>query len=92
MKFHLAVLPAILGFLFTSVALAQTANGSISGVVQDESGAIISGAKVTITDVDTGISHSNATDSGGRYRVPNLIPDHYEVQVEMAGFTTEVRK
>lgn len=77
--------------LFHLSALAQTSTGAISGVVQDESGAVISGAKVTIMDVDTGISRSVVTEAGGRYHVPSLIPDHYQLRVEMTGFEAGVR-
>ncbi|OFW40943.1 MAG: hypothetical protein A3J28_11355 [Acidobacteria bacterium RIFCSPLOWO2_12_FULL_60_22] len=70
---------------------AQTAGGSISGVVRDESGAVIPGANITVSNVDTGIARSTVTDAGGRYQVPGLIPGHYEVQAEKEGFRTEVR-
>jgi carboxypeptidase family protein len=86
-KLGLAVVGLVLVFHFC--AFAQTA--SISGVVQDASGAVIPGAKVTLTDVDTGTSRSVMTDAGGRYRAPSLIPDHYEVKGEMTGFETGVR-
>ena len=89
-KLGFAVVGVIL--LVHFCALAQTSTGSISGVVQDESGAVIPGATVTITDVDTGISRSVISDAGGRYRVPSLIPDRYEVQAQMTGFETGVRK
>lgn len=83
------VLAAVL--LFGSYVLAQTATGSISGMVQDESGAVIPGAHVGVNNVDTGISRSVVTDAGGRYHVTSLIPDHYEVQAAMTGFETGVR-
>jgi hypothetical protein len=78
--------------VFSSAVFAQGSTGSISGVIQDQSGAVLPGARVTITDVDTGISRSAVSDAGGRYRVPSLIPDHYEVQAEMMGFASEIRK
>ena len=77
---------------FQISALAQTSTGSISGIVQDESGAVVPGASVTVTNVETGINRSVVTDAGGRYRVPSLIPDHYEVEAGNAGFETAVRK
>lgn len=83
-------LSSTLGFNFR--ASAQTASGIISGVVQDESGAVVPGANVTVTNVETGISRSVSSDSAGRYRVPGLIPDHYEVQAQVTGFQTELRK
>jgi carboxypeptidase family protein len=70
---------------------AQTAAGSISGVVQDESGAVIPGAGVTVTNTDTGISRSLPTDGAGRYRVAGLIPGMYEIQAQAAGFETVIR-
>ncbi len=87
-------------FLFGSLSVAwlggtafgQTSGGSISGVVQDESGAVIPGGAVVVTNVDTGIANSFTTDTSGRYHVPSLIPGHYEVQAQVAGFETGVRK
>jgi len=89
-KLGFAVAGAILALHF--YALAQTSTGSISGVVQDESSAVIAGVNVTVTNVDTGISRSLLTDASGRYHVPTLIPGHYEVQAQMAGFETAIRK
>ena len=89
-KLGLAVVGVTL--LLHSYALAQTSTGSVPGVVQDESGAVIPGANVTVHNVDTGISRSVVTDAGGRYRVPSLIPDRYEVQAQVTGFETGVRK
>ncbi len=79
-------------FFFSSSLVSQTVTGSISGVVDDESGAVVPGASVTVTNVDTGIGRSVVTDAAGRYNMPGLIPDHYEVQIQMAGFETSIRK
>lgn len=83
----------ILGMImfFVLPLAAQTGSGSISGVVQDESGAVVPGASVTITNLDTGISRAVVTDAGGRYRAPSLIPDHYSAQAELTGFETAIR-
>ncbi|MBI2816078.1 MAG: carboxypeptidase regulatory-like domain-containing protein [Acidobacteria bacterium] len=84
----------ILGFvfLFSVAAVAQTATGSISGLVEDESGGVIPGVTVTVTNVDTGISSSLPTNASGRYHVPTLNPGHYEVQAQMTGFETALRR
>ena len=93
MKLHWLAMK-VLGvvFIFTSAAFAQTATGSISGVVQDESGAVISGVNVTVTNTDKGISTSFVTDASGRYHVPALISGPYEIQAQIAGFETGVRQ
>ena len=78
--------------LYSSTLMGQTPTGSISGIVQDESGAVIPGAKVTVTNVDQGISRVVPTNSAGRYQVPGLLPGNYEVQAQMEGFQTEIRK
>src|SRR5215831_5456426 len=77
--------------LSSAVLRAQT-GGTISGVVTDDSSAAIPGATVTVTNVNTGIARTTVSDQGGRYRVPALIPGEYEVQVELQGFQTAVRK
>jgi len=78
----------ILGALVVS---AQVSTGTISGVVQDQTGAIIAGAMVTVRNVDTGAVRTLTSDSGGRYLAPVLPVGNYEVQGQQSGFQTEVR-
>lgn len=88
---RIAVQLFIVIVLCSYYAAAQTSTGSISGMVQDESGAVVPSANVTIHNVDTGIDRSVVTDNGGRYHVTSLIPDRYEVHASMSGFETAVR-
>jgi hypothetical protein len=59
--------------------------------VTDASGAAVPGAKVTVTDEDTGTSTVVGSDSAGNYSTPPLILGTYMVQVEKRGFRTFVR-
>ena len=70
---------------------AQVAGGTISGTVTDANGSVITDAKITITNVETGIGRSAATNEVGRYIAPNLLPGHYDVKFAMSGFKTEVK-
>src|SRR6266702_1131771 len=87
------VLGAILGVLFLSLSLfSQVNSGTISGVVQDSSGALIAGATITIRHVDTGTARTVTSDEGGRYIAPVLPLGNYELQAQQSGFQTEIRK
>ena len=68
-----ALLLATILFLLTSSALAQY-GASLEGTVTDKSGAVISGANVTVTDQTTGVSRSTVTSAAGFYRIPGLTP------------------
>jgi len=84
---------AITFLLFSTLLLAQTnvGNGSIQGSVTDPSGAVVSGAKVTISEKSKGVSSVRTSDSKGSYTSGSLIPGVYSVRVEAPGFkTTEV--
>src|SRR6516225_2961193 len=87
----------VLQMLLVSVVLsgqmvfAQVTNGTILGVVQDSSGAVIPGVSVTVKNLNTGITRTATTDEGGRYTVPDLPLGSYEVEGQLAGFQTEVR-
>src|SRR3989475_9801827 len=70
---------------------AQVTTGTISGVVQDATGAVIPGVTVTAKNLGTGIARTITTDEGGRYAAPNLTLGDYEVQAQLPGFQTEVR-
>jgi len=85
-------LSAILGVLLFSHSLfSQVNTGTISGVVQDSSGGLITGATVTIKNVEMGATRVVTSDEDGHYIVPVLPVGNYEVQGWRAGFQTEVR-
>ena len=65
--------------------------GSISGAVQDISGALVPGATVTVRNVDTGVTRNTTTGSKGDYNVSSIAVGNYEVRAEKEGFQTEVR-
>jgi hypothetical protein len=81
------VLVSIVAVLLLSTALfAQSNQGRIQGTVRDQSGGIIAGATVTVTDVLKGVSRTLTTDQTGVYAAPNLDPSTYKVRVEYKGF------
>lgn len=86
--FGIAALAALLG----SLSFGQTTTGTILGVVADETGARVPGVTVTVTNLDTAISRTLATDAAGRYRASSLPSGNYEMKAEMAGFKTAVRR
>src|SRR5207244_4304494 len=61
-------------------AFGQSASGSIQGTVKDETGAVLPGATVTITNTDTSHARTLATDAGGRFVAPDLPPGPYEIK------------
>jgi hypothetical protein len=70
----------------TPAALAQTSKGTLTGVVRDGTGAVIIGAKVTATNVETSAVRETTTSSLGAYRYDAIAPGQYTLQVESAGF------
>jgi hypothetical protein len=73
-------------------AAAQTATAAdLEGVVSDDSGAVLVGAKITITNVETGVTRTTASDDGGRYRVSALPPGQYKLQATHTGYAAAER-
>jgi hypothetical protein len=67
---------------------AQVVGATLSGTVTDQSGAVIPNAQIFIKNVATGIARNTASDAGGFYAAPNLLPGSYDVTVTATGFTT----
>lgn len=68
-------------------AFAQSSvTASLSGRVTDPTGAVIAGAKVTVTQKATGVQRSAVTNSEGLYTLTNLSPGEYEVRIEAQNF------
>ena len=74
--------------LFSTTAWSQTTGaGSISGTVNDPSGAVVPNATVTITNTDTNVVHTTVSNSAGIYTAPFIIPGHYSISAAAAGFS-----
>src|ERR1700730_1057062 len=71
---------------------SQVNQARLLGSVTDQSGGVIAGASVTITDVQKNVSRTLTTDSAGEYVAPNLDPDTYAIRVEFRGFKTFTRQ
>jgi hypothetical protein len=74
--------------LVSSPAFAQDPRGTIGGRVVDRSGAVVVGAQVEVTNVQTKVGTTVLTNDAGTFRVPFLIPGTYRVAAEMSGFKT----
>ncbi|MGA3025032.1 MAG: carboxypeptidase regulatory-like domain-containing protein [Bryobacteraceae bacterium] len=78
-------------FLCAGVCYAQF-SGSIQGVVQDPTGAVVPNAAVRLLNVNTQISAETKSDGAGNYTFVSLAPGSYEVTVEAAGFNKSTVK
>jgi hypothetical protein len=72
--------------------LSQVNTGRILGTVTDQSGGVIAGATVTVTNSETNVGRTLTTDEAGVYTAPNLNPGTYTVRVTSTGFQTLVRQ
>lgn len=86
---------ALVSFLIASFSLvslvvspldAQVLYGSVTGTITDPSGAVVAGGKVIISSQSTGLTRETTTDASGFYRVLDLPPGNYTVEVSAAGF------
>ncbi len=75
---------------FAASLRAQVVGASLSGTVKDESGLPLSGAKIVLTNDETGSERSLATDSSGRYEVPSVAIGSYRIAASKPGFASEV--
>jgi hypothetical protein len=86
------VLFALLALFFIAqqAAYAQVTvgTGGITGVVSDPQGAAVPGAKVTVTNKDTGLSFETTTNASGIYSAANLEPGNYVIKLQSANFKT----
>ena len=84
-KFGATLLLCALGLL------GQSDNSSISGIVKDPSGAVVSKAKISLRNEDTSFERQTTTNDTGFYTVTNIAPGYYTVTVEAAGFKKSSR-
>lgn len=86
-----APLGLVLMALCASSVFAQLDQGTITGVVQDSSGAVVSGAQVILTNTDTGLVLQTKTDARGVYIFSPVKIGHYSVSAATPGFQTTLQ-
>src|SRR5438094_2577102 len=87
-----ARMSSILGIILSALALvfapavSASPTGSIAGSVKDQTGALVSGAKLTLTSISTNAKIGAISDSNGSFQFLQLAPAVYSLQVEANGF------
>ncbi|MGD0443975.1 MAG: carboxypeptidase regulatory-like domain-containing protein [Edaphobacter sp.] len=80
---------AIVSLLLAPSTLWAATGGSISGVVADQSGAVVSAAKLKLVDTAQQAAYQAVSDKQGLYSFPNLPVGHYDLTVEANGFAPQ---
>ena len=76
--------------LSTSFSLfSQTATTSLRGTIKDPSGALVPGAKITLTDNAKGLTYASEANSAGQYVFPQIPPSKYTITAIAQGFGTQ---
>ena len=78
--------------LFVGTLIGQTFRGTILGTVTDQSGAVVSGATITVKNTATGLERSTQTSADGSYSIPELPIGTYTVTVTQSGFQTSITR
>ena len=80
------LLVSIGALLFSLPVFSQANLGQILGAVTDQTGGVIAGAMVTVTNTGTDVARTLTTDQAGEYIAPNLTPGTYSVRASSTGF------
>ena len=80
----------LMSVLACGVVLAQSTFSTIRGTVTDQSGAVVPGVEVIVTEVTTNISRTVESSAAGNFELPNLKSGIYRLSCELSGFKTFV--
>src|SRR5438105_9025268 len=87
----LVALTCWVALLMCVLARAQGATAQSTGIVKDQSGAVLPGAEITATKTDTGAVRMTISDETGSYVLPNLPVGPYKLELSLPGFRTFVQ-
>ena len=85
------ILAGILIFSFTCATVFAQATAQVSGAVRDQTGAVLPGVDVLLTQTDTGLTRNAVTDETGSYAMTSLPVGPYRLEVSLPGFRTYVQ-
>src|SRR2546426_4100670 len=78
--------------ILAGLAAAQQYYGTLTGTITDPSGAVLPNVRVTATNLNKGSITTVVSNDEGIYRLINLTPDPYRLEVEATGFKKSVRE
>jgi hypothetical protein len=79
-------IPLLPVLLLLPPAHAQSVTGAIVGVIKDPPGAVVPDSSVLAKNAATGAEAATETDESGFYRLLNLLPGEYVLEIQIAGF------
>jgi len=85
------VLSLLVAILVVSCAVQAEVTGRITGVIADQSGSVVMGATVVVTNEATGIKQTIKTDQNGVFTFPVLPVGQYRIDVTLDGFKDYTR-
>jgi hypothetical protein len=85
------LLVALLLWAASSSAMAQVSSASLTGRIEDSSGAGVPGAMVSVTSLETGVVRTVTTEGDGSYRVLSLAVGRYQLKAEKTGFKAAIQ-
>jgi hypothetical protein len=91
LKWQILIVLALAGALVSAPASAQIGGANVGGLITDNSGGVLPGVTVTVTNTANGRAQSLTTTDDGRYRAVALTPGPYEISAELQGFGTVKR-
>ena len=91
-KSRTAVVAGILALWSSAALLGQTPTAQMTGLITDASGAVVPGAKIDVTEVNTGLHSDAVSNASGNYVVSNLKPGDYKIEIEKQGFTKQTQE
>jgi len=86
------ILFALVVALVSRCGWSQTQLGTVFGTITDPTGAVITGAQVTVSSVSTGLKRDAVSDMKGQYHMVGLPPGKYLFRIDKEGFQTEIRE
>src|SRR2546426_5469167 len=82
----------VIALLASASLQAQTVSvAQISGTIKDQSGALLPGVEVKVTQTETGYMRTALTNEAGSYTIPNLPIGPYRLEASLSGFNTYVQ-
>jgi Carboxypeptidase regulatory-like domain/TonB dependent receptor/TonB-dependent Receptor Plug Domain len=82
---------AVVVFLSAVRVLGQGAVSEINGNATDQTGSVLPGVTIVITEESTGLTRTTVSNDNGRFVLPSVTPGRYTVRAELSGFQTQTQ-